>query len=289
MRKNKGFTLIELLAVIVILAVIALIATPIVMNVINDSKKGADKDSAYGYMKAVELAMSQALIKNNNADLDGHYLIDEQGNLERYNNPLNKIEIFKINYKGSIPEGTAEIKDKKIIGMDLAFEVESFLYDGEKLIEKTDKNLFPVAKWQTNAFGSFNGPDTLLMQPDGSMSFSYTGKSSATNTVGYIGTSSEMVGSKYDKFQLYRYGIIVKPNTTYRYSVEVTANTKYQLLVLYDDKNAENIVVKFGAWNTNEMEFTTGPDTRYVTFRVDLHNCDTNSTGVYKNFQMVEK
>lgn len=55
------------------------------------------------------------------------------------------------------------------------------------------------------------------------------------------------------------------------------------------DKNAENIVVKFGAWNTNEMEFTTGPDTRYVTFRVDLYNCDTNSTGVYKNFQMVEK
>ena len=32
--KKKGFTLIELLAVIVVLAIIALIATPIVMNVI---------------------------------------------------------------------------------------------------------------------------------------------------------------------------------------------------------------------------------------------------------------
>lgn len=33
MKKESGFTLIELLAVIVILAVIALIATPIIMNV----------------------------------------------------------------------------------------------------------------------------------------------------------------------------------------------------------------------------------------------------------------
>ena len=33
-EKNKGFTLIELLAVIVILALIALIATPIILNVI---------------------------------------------------------------------------------------------------------------------------------------------------------------------------------------------------------------------------------------------------------------
>ena len=38
--KEKGFTLIELLAVIVVLAVIALIATPLVMNAIEDARKG---------------------------------------------------------------------------------------------------------------------------------------------------------------------------------------------------------------------------------------------------------
>ena len=37
--KKKGFTLIELLAVIVVLAIIALIATPIVMNIIKSAKK----------------------------------------------------------------------------------------------------------------------------------------------------------------------------------------------------------------------------------------------------------
>ena len=52
--KNKGFTLIELLAVIVILAIIALIATPIVMNSIATAKSGAFKDSAYGAVKAAE-------------------------------------------------------------------------------------------------------------------------------------------------------------------------------------------------------------------------------------------
>lgn len=55
MKQNKkGFTLIELLAVIVILAIIALIATPIILNMINDAKKSAAKDSAYGYMKSVD-------------------------------------------------------------------------------------------------------------------------------------------------------------------------------------------------------------------------------------------
>ena len=39
--KNKGFTLIELLAVIVILSVITLITIPMVMNVIEESKKKA--------------------------------------------------------------------------------------------------------------------------------------------------------------------------------------------------------------------------------------------------------
>ena len=59
MRK-KGFTLIELLAVIVILAVIALIATPLIMGVINNARKNSFKDSAYGIMKAVELKAMEA-------------------------------------------------------------------------------------------------------------------------------------------------------------------------------------------------------------------------------------
>lgn len=61
MKKQKGFTLIELLAVIVILAIIALIATPMIMGVIDSAKKGAAEDATYGYIESVEGSTVYAL------------------------------------------------------------------------------------------------------------------------------------------------------------------------------------------------------------------------------------
>ena len=57
--KNKGFTLIELLAVIVILAIIALIATPIILGIIKDSKEESNKRSVDMYAKAIENAIAK--------------------------------------------------------------------------------------------------------------------------------------------------------------------------------------------------------------------------------------
>lgn len=55
MKQNKkGFTLIELLAVIVILAIIALIATPIILSMINNARKSAAKSSTLGYVESIE-------------------------------------------------------------------------------------------------------------------------------------------------------------------------------------------------------------------------------------------
>ena len=80
--KRKGFTLIELLAVIVVLAIIALIATPIVMNTIKRSKKGAAERSADSYVKQVEVAVATERL-NKNEVLDGEYQITNDGNLCR--------------------------------------------------------------------------------------------------------------------------------------------------------------------------------------------------------------
>ncbi len=54
---KKGFTLIELLAVIVILAIIALIITPVVQDIISSAKDSANKRSVEGHVKNVEYAI----------------------------------------------------------------------------------------------------------------------------------------------------------------------------------------------------------------------------------------
>ena len=46
LKRHKGFTLIELLAVIIILAIVALIATPIILNVIGDARISAGRSEA---------------------------------------------------------------------------------------------------------------------------------------------------------------------------------------------------------------------------------------------------
>ncbi len=61
--RKKGFTLIELLAVIVILAIILLVAFPIVLNVISEARKGAFESSAYGLSKTSENECMANLVK----------------------------------------------------------------------------------------------------------------------------------------------------------------------------------------------------------------------------------
>ena len=84
--KNKGFTLIELLAVIVILAIIALIATPIILNIIDDTKESSKERSKELYLDAVANTIAAYNMKNPLVDLSDArcYIItenDEENNL----------------------------------------------------------------------------------------------------------------------------------------------------------------------------------------------------------------
>ena len=108
-EKNKGFTLVELLAVIVILALIALIATPIILNVINDAKKQAAKDSAYGYMDAVEKYIVSSELEDKSIK-DGTYRVEDLNNMG-------------VSVKGSIPDnGNIEIKNKEVKSYDIGID-----------------------------------------------------------------------------------------------------------------------------------------------------------------------
>ena len=85
--KKKGFTLVELLAVIVILAVIALISTPMI-----GSKKGALKDSAYGLLEAADIYYAEHVGGNKKTEFTF-----EDG---------KQTSIEQVGYKGYVEKGS---------------------------------------------------------------------------------------------------------------------------------------------------------------------------------------
>ena len=145
--KEKGFTLVELLAVIVILAVISLIATPMVLGVIEKSKKSAAIESVNGIMDAAEKNMIESMLNgesktrydlSNDTSLSykgekpesGILLIDDKGKmsikakingycvLKTYNGTTPTIvddSICEGNYKETILNGTDPVLKDKLV------------------------------------------------------------------------------------------------------------------------------------------------------------------------------
>lgn len=78
---------VEPLAVIVILAVIVLITTPLIMEIIDDAKKNAFRDSAYGIIKAVQNDSMKIGIQTGGFAVGKYNLAEGE-----------------LNYKGSLPK-----------------------------------------------------------------------------------------------------------------------------------------------------------------------------------------
>ena len=100
--KKRGFTLIELLAVIVVLAVIALITTPVILGVIEKAKKGAFKNSVYGLIESTNIYIAENLDAGNISFIcNGKDCIMEDGN--------------KLSFKGNVPKsGTIKAEEQHI-------------------------------------------------------------------------------------------------------------------------------------------------------------------------------
>ena len=125
MKKKKGFTLIELLAVIVILAIIALIATPIVLNLINTARKGAFARSAEGVLKASKLYYTSSLVEEVNTTTQ-EFTCDNKTCITESN--------IKLDVDGSMGEGIVAITSNGKI----SFELGNGTYCAEKE-EDSDK------------------------------------------------------------------------------------------------------------------------------------------------------
>src|SRR5574344_47832 len=104
--KKKGFTLIELLAVIVILAVIAIIVTPLITSTIENSKKESRAASARNYASAVEQEITRSQLTDSPIK-DGTYPVSNFNGL----------------VKGTIPtSGTVTILKGLVDSYSLAFD-----------------------------------------------------------------------------------------------------------------------------------------------------------------------
>ena len=94
--KEKGFTLIELLAVIVILAIIALIATPIILNIIDDAREESNKRSIEMYANAIRNTIAKEYL-NGSDTIEGTFTntnlpfeVEYDGNVE-----CSEIDIYE--------------------------------------------------------------------------------------------------------------------------------------------------------------------------------------------------
>ncbi len=169
MKNKKGFTLIELLAVIVVLAIIALIATPIVMNTIKNAKKGAAERSADSYIKQVETAVAEERL-NKNEVLEGEYQITSDGNLCRDKSAScsddNKI---KIEMSGTKPtSGKIKITNGSVDQTSSSMTVGDYTvsYNSAK---KTYEATVVVYRWSTDTIkigDTINPNDTAKFTKD---------------------------------------------------------------------------------------------------------------------------
>ena len=144
--KKKGFTLIELLAVIVILAIIALISTPIILNIISDSKEESNKRSVELYGKAVENAVAKYQL-NNNESILGTFTTTDGKTLTKGEKEL------KVEYNGNVVCTTTEIyEDGTVYLADCTVNGGDKKYTYGKLILKPgayDANDKLIADWDT--------------------------------------------------------------------------------------------------------------------------------------------
>ena len=125
MNMKKGFTLIELLAVIVILAIIALIATPIILDIINDAREESNERSVELYGTAIKNAIANSELNGTqiaSGDLSSTFLSTVQYDGSRVSCTTNKLysdgNIYlagcTVNDKGNYTYGTEQVVEPNI-------------------------------------------------------------------------------------------------------------------------------------------------------------------------------
>ena len=174
MKNKRGFTLIELLAVIVILAIIALIATPMVLKYIENAKEGSNDISVESILRAADNYYASSLL-----DKTTTYPI--QFDLS------NKEAISNLGLKGRNPDsGQLMIYNNGETYLEAVYDGISYVKGRtETKISKINMVIGSSALWTTNGQGKitkYKGSDEAINQQ---IEFLFM------NYVNYISTAAE--------------------------------------------------------------------------------------------------
>ena len=207
-EKKKGFTLIELLAVIVILAVVALIATPIVLNLINVARQGAFKRSAEGLLRASSLYYTSSLLQVSGPE-DIIFTCHNNECISNNNGKQEKLEI-----SGNVGDGYVKIYSDG--------DVEMLVTDENHYAAKTKVGDITVDKG--------NGSDVDLTNDTTSPIINSVNTSVTTNSI------TVTVGAKDNESGIYGYEYSIDNGVTY---TEIQRNNTYTFEGLTNDKEYE--------------------------------------------------
>ena len=271
---KKAFTLIELLAVIVVLGILALIVTPILINVVKDSNEKSYKLSADGYISAVN-----------------DYILSNQLDGKKVENGKYNIKNLDVKISGKAPsKGSVEIYDEKVSSAQLLFDTYLVKYDGKEVTltekgcekeatvnlvigEKEYDNVAKVAKDDIET--EFNISDDI---------------SNMTNIVCNNGVTISMNDNILKLNDVYK-----DTNCTMSSSINITfANlddTKNYILMLKDEKISKTLENKETKNVTIDLNGKNITASNFITFvnsgTLSILNNSLNDSYLYSDVQVV--
>src|SRR5574344_1131306 len=223
-NSRKAFTLIELLAVIVILAIIALIITPVITDIIKSARESSDLRSAEAYVKAGDNFYAEATLDSNKASLLG-------------TNVINSLEV-----NNAEATGTLIVNSDGTVAMAIVLNNKSYS-NGEAVYfnvttGKTCTSAEAVSTTNTKSgcmkfytFGDNNTSKTVNMILDHNTTANNMKWAASVNTAGLDKTSGY---AYYQLLQDTNSWVGVETQSNYAYTNSTTSYT-----VTYGDDNAK--------------------------------------------------
>ena len=264
---KKGFTLIELLAVIVILAVISLIATPMILGVIETSKESSAKVSAYGYIDAVETQVAINQLDANKTNIeDGVYEVEDLKNT------------YGLVVKGELPTSNSWVKIEKGQVVDYSLKIGEYVVNysesgvtitrGGEITTKTD-GLTKSGATKVEASETDTHRGIVYLDP--------TNLSNVCNAENSVSTTETKTGCM--KWYIFNddgnnYTMILDHNTTARIRWNDNGSN-----VPYEESNLYSVVqdLKTTSGWIVEPKLITAEEINTITGKTDFDSTSSNS------------